>query len=138
MFKGFDSFSCKPGFVYSDEDERGKDKRDTISEPAWPTNIEKGLQIVPVEELIPDLSEVSLWVLNQMQVVSQFLGVSFEGVKGEVVALFTTLEREIYVTGFVINHRRVHRELQNVQLALQSSSSGRRKIGSSARKKIGV
>lgn len=48
-----------------------------MSELAWPTGTEKGHQIVPVEEAIPAISEVSLWVLNQMQVVSQFLGSVF-------------------------------------------------------------
>lgn len=63
-----------------------------MSEPAWHLDTEKGLEIAHVEDVIPDLSEVFLWVLNQMQAMSHFLGESFEGVKQEVIALFMALE----------------------------------------------
>lgn len=32
----------------------------------------------------------------------------------QAIALFTTLEQEIFVTGSIMNHKRVHRELQKV------------------------
>lgn len=82
-------------------------------------------------------SKVSLWVLNQMQAVSQFLGVSFEGVEREAIALFTALEREISVSRFEMKHRRVHRELLNLRSALKNGS-GRRRTGSSANHRIGA
>lgn len=55
------------------------DPRDTVLESAWIYSDEGNLQIVPVEESPLALSEVSLWVLCQIQAVNHFLGLSFEG-----------------------------------------------------------
>lgn len=50
---------------------------------------------MPVEESLLALSEVSLWVLDQMQAVSQFLGMFFEGVERQAIEFFIALEKEI-------------------------------------------
>lgn len=50
-------------------------------------------------ESIMALSEVLLWAINQMVVVRNFLGVSFDGVERQAIELFTALEREISLSG---------------------------------------
>lgn len=91
------------------------DPRDTILEPAWIYSDEDNLQIVPVEEPPLTLSEVSLWVLCQMQAISHFLGLSFEGVEQQAIELFTALEKEISNSRSEMNNRCVRRELQSLQ-----------------------
>lgn len=52
-----------------------------------------------VAESVMAFSEVSLWVINQMMAIRNFLGVSFDRVEKQVIDLFTTLEREISFSG---------------------------------------
>lgn len=103
------------------------DPREIVSEPTWLASDERDLQIVPVEEAPPALSEVSLWVLTQMQVVTHYLGLAFEGVEKQAIELFTTLEREISNYGSEINCQWVNRELQNLRSEILRSSGRRRK-----------
>lgn len=64
-------------------------------------------------------------MLNQIQAVSQFLGVSFEGVERQAIDLFIALERELSVLGSDMNDRRLRRELKNLKFAFRSSSKQR-------------
>lgn len=89
----------------------GFDGREIASELAWMLERGKGMEIVTVEENVSVLSEVSLWVLSQMQAVSHFLGLSFEGVEKQAIELFTALEREISLSSSGIENRRLHREV---------------------------
>lgn len=76
------------------------------------------------------LSEVSLWVLNQMVVVSNFLSISFDGVERQANDLFMALEREISLAGLEKENRRWNRELQGLRSAFKYHSGGRRRFSS--------
>lgn len=54
---------------------------------------------------MPALSEVSLWVINQMQAVRSFLRVTLEGVEKQAINLFTALEREISLSSFGMENK---------------------------------
>lgn len=66
--------------------------RRTASEPIWKVERETGLELVAVAEFVLALSEVLLWVINQLQVVSNFLGVTFDEEEKQVIDLFVALK----------------------------------------------
>lgn len=68
-----------------------------MSKPTWRTERANGLQMVAVVESMLALLEVSLWLINQMIAVSNFLGVSFDGVERQAIDLFMALERDFYL-----------------------------------------
>lgn len=68
---------------------------------------------------MPALFEVLMWVLSQMIAVSNFLGVSFDGVERQTIDLFTALEREISSAGSEKETRRWNREVQSLRLAVK-------------------
>lgn len=52
-----------------------------------------------IGEAEPLLSEASLWVLHNIEAVSQFLGLFFDSVEQEALEFFMALEREAMVQG---------------------------------------
>lgn len=62
---------------------------------------EASMVMVQVEEQVQSMPKVLRWILSQIEVVSQFLGVLFEGVEMQALELFIALEREISLLGSV-------------------------------------
>lgn len=73
------------------------------------------MALVRLEEAEPLLSEASLWVLHNIEAVSQFLGLSFDGVEQEALEFFMALEREAVVQGSRRQDIKMHREVKNLQ-----------------------
>lgn len=89
------------------EEERDITIRETSFEPIRRVGSETGLELAAVAASIPAIPKISLWVIHQLQAVSSFLGISFDGVEKQVIELFTTLEREmISIFGSDMDNRR--------------------------------
>lgn len=100
--------------------------REVASEPAWQYGVSQGMELLSVEEEIPALSKVSLWVITQMQAVSNFLGLSFDGIERQAIELFTALEREISLLGSGAKSRGFHQEVQGLKSAFKMGKQHQR------------
>lgn len=79
--------------------------------------------------LVPSaLLEVSLWVINLMIAVSNFLGVSFDGVERQAIDLFMALEREISLSGSDKETQRWNREMWGLRSTFKERSGGSKRF----------
>lgn len=104
--------------------------RRIASEPIWKVGSETGLEMVAVVESVPALSKVSLWVINQMQAVSNSSAVTFDRVEKQAMELFMALEHEISISGSDKENQRKNREMQALRSAFKARSSGTRRFSS--------
>lgn len=90
--------------------------------------IEKGKKmsrtlVLAIEREKPIL-EIVKWVLNQIEVISKFLGLSFEGHEQHAWALFTTLERDGLERGINKFYLKTCREMKNLECGVNYKRNG--------------